>query len=137
MSLIGILGRGFGPYQPEASSAGTSGPSAFMQDTVIVQEESYTSGASFGVNESYTAGSELSCLVQQLDASEVLQYQSQGMVVSHQILFSSEPTILKKNSRLLWGSTYLRVEGIYSEGRPGETLLWIALAQQVTSRREP
>jgi len=105
-------------------------------DTIVKQTETATTGTSFGVAESYADTATLDCLVQEMSADEILQYAARGMEVTHFVYFSTDPGISNQH-RLKWsGERFLRVRGAFKEGRPGESLLWIVLAEEVTTRHE-
>ena len=104
------------------------------QDTITVTPQTASTGADMGVT--YTAGtaSTKRCLVQELSSSEVQEYQSRGLAVTHQIFFSSDPSIDLTDELTTSDGITLEVKGAYKEGRPGENLLWIVLANSVTTR---
>lgn len=102
-------------------------------DTVVVQLKSSTRGAAGGVSETYTNGATLSCNIQTVSAGESSRFQTRGMEFTHEAFFSADPS-LTISHRLLWGGRKLRVLGVYSEGRPGTRLLWVAELSEETSR---
>jgi len=109
------------------------------QDTITVETLTATTGASFGVSESWGSSTIKRCLVQELDAAESLKYEAEGQRVTHLLFFSSDPSIGKSNRITLssdWGSKILSVVGCYTEGRPGEQLLWIVKGEYESTRRE-
>lgn len=103
------------------------------QDVITVQTETATTGASFGNTVSLGAASVIRCLVQEMGASEILKYQAQGVEVSHELFFSTDPSITKQQ-RITWNGTKLEVKAYYKEGRPGKNLLWIVIANAITTR---
>lgn len=111
-------------------------------DTITPQTESISVGSSGGVNESYSDESTLSCLVQEVSSKERLDYASRGISVDVELFFSSSPDIgIDKRIKLntVGGEAdgrICRVTGAYKEGRPGETLLWVVLANFLETRLE-
>jgi hypothetical protein len=108
---------------------------SLCQDLIEVQTETATVGSSWGVSEEAAAGPSLACNVQEMSASEMTVHGIVGTDRGYMIYFPSDPGITKSN-RLKWGGLYLRVDGHYSEGRPGERMLWVVIASYCSSRQE-
>jgi hypothetical protein len=103
------------------------------RDTVTVTPQTATTGTAFGVT--YTDGTprSVSCCAQELDSKEILDYSARGLNVTHQLFFSADPSI-SNTDKLTYGGNTLQVKGAFKEGRPGETLLWIVLAESLPTR---
>jgi len=103
------------------------------KDTITITPQIASTGASFGVT--YTPGTArtASCFVQELDSEERNDYMASGLKVSHELYFSSDPSISNTDELTYDGQT-LQVTGAYKERRPGENLLWIVLANSLPTR---
>lgn len=104
------------------------------KETITVQTEISSTGTSWGQTESFGGDRTLNCCVQELDSRERLDFQARGLNCTHQIFFSSDPSITTKNQIVLSNGRKLRVTGAYTEGRPGRTMLWVVLAEWVQNR---
>lgn len=112
-------------------------------DQVVKQTITTTVGAQGGQVRTPANGATLDCLVQ-TSGGESTRNGGRGSRFSHQVFFSSNPSLTTSN-QLKWtvqaGATltvpvYLRVLSCYSEGRPGEDLLWVADCEVDTTRQE-
>jgi hypothetical protein len=112
-------------------------------DTVIKETAAHSIGAAGGDTKTWSGTTEYDCLVQTEGLSST-RFAARGEKKMHFVFFSSDVS-LTVNNRLKWtvkaGATlavaiYLRVLDYYSEGRPGEDLLWIAECEMETGRRE-
>jgi hypothetical protein len=104
------------------------------KETVSVQLEAASTGAEFGVSITPGTASSKDALVQKLTSMESLDYESRGLRVSHVLFFSTDPGVKRAHRVTLSDDTKLEVTGAYTEGRPGTTLMWIVLANSVTTR---
>jgi len=112
-------------------------------DQVRVIEFTHALGASGGDVLTPSDGDLLDCLVQSNDGSS-LSNDARGQRSDFTLFFSSDPAITVDN-QLKWivqagvelGTPIeMRVMAIDSEGRPGETMLWMAQCEHVTTRKE-
>lgn len=103
------------------------------KDSITVTPRTATTGASFGV--AYTLGTPrtVSCCVQELDSEDRMDYMARGLKVTHQLFFSSDPSISDRDE-ITYGGDTLSVTGAYKEGRPGDSLMWIVLANSLATR---
>ena len=84
-------------------------------------------------------------LVQNLTASEAADYGLDGQRRSVQMLFAANPQINERmmvlhNSRSDGSAVtprWFEVAGCFEEGRPGQTLLWVVLAYELTNMGTP
>lgn len=97
-------------------------------------------------NQRVTAqGSAIEGAVQLMTASESEAFAADGMSRIAHIYFSSDPQIdekyFLKHTQRSDGSAvtprWYRVLSVIEEGRPGQTLLWMAIAEQLTGAGEP
>jgi hypothetical protein len=112
-------------------------------DTFVV----YTEEASnWSDNQSVTAtGATITGTVQTLSAEEAVAFGFEGMRRGVQIFCSTDPSIdedsfLQHTARADGSSVtprWFRVQAVMEEGRPGETNLWIILAEQLTAAGVP
>lgn len=113
-------------------------------DTVVVQTETTTRGASFGNSFAYTDGDSIDCLIQSVSASESLKYADRGMMFTDRAFFSSDPGLTNQNrlkQTVQGGVTLatprlLRVLATNADGRPGEDMVWFADLSFEPTRRE-
>lgn len=119
-------------------------------DTVVLQTQAVTVGASGGVSESYTDGTAYDCNVQIEERGDPdgafsdTRYGARGQRTLFKVYFS-EDVELNPSMRLkhtvkggvtLGTAKIMRVLDYYDEGRPGETMLWIADCEIVDTRLE-
>lgn len=115
-------------------------------DTVIVETATHSVGAAGGDVQTWSGSTSYDCLVQ-TEGAEAVRHSARGQQHTHLVFFSADVSLdpLATNARLKWtvkaGVTlatprYLRVLAYYSEGRPGEDMLWIAKCELVTVRKE-
>jgi len=102
-------------------------------DEIAVQTLTATTGASMGVQYTVSSSTTKRCLVQELSGIEIQSYAARGLEVSHELFFSSNPSI-GRNHRIVYEGDYLEVKGVFKEGRPGGDLLWIVAANHQTTR---
>lgn len=109
-------------------------------DDITVETETISIGSEFGVVETFASGVAKRCLVQEIDGKERLDYASRGIRCDMELYFSANPNIdLGRRIRLdtvggVADGRICRVTGAYKEGRPGESLLWIVLANYEQAR---
>lgn len=110
--------------------------------TVLKQAETVTVGATFGVNESFAAGTPLECRAEVVSAHEDRRYAARGIERFWRLFFSSDPAVDNDERMKLtaWDgvvvSHFLRVLACYTEGRPGTAILWLVDCEQETTRQE-
>lgn len=114
-------------------------------DQVIKQAASRASGAMGGPSNTWSdSGAALDCLIQTMGADELRKYNARGSKYHRTVFFSSDVALTAGN-RLKWTveanatlavPVYLRVLDYYTEGRPGESMLWIADCEVETTRPE-
>lgn len=102
-------------------------------DTIIVATRTPVVGETMGVSYTLGVARTLRCLVQAVDSRTARDYASQGLKTTHQLFFSSDPSI-GIDSQITWNGLTLEVQGAYKEGRPGETLLWVVVANDLATR---
>lgn len=117
-------------------------------DVVIKQEQTASTDSIMGVDETYADGDEYDCNIQAEEygdpdgALTYKQYASRGQKTYFKVYFSQDVELLPSH-RLKWtvkGNAtlttpkLLRVIDYYDEGRPGETMLWIADCDLVDTR---
>lgn len=112
-------------------------------DTFTVYTETATDWSD---GQSVTArGDNITGNVQTLSAEEIVAFGLEGMRRGVQIFCSTDPNLnedsfLRHTSRSDGSSVtprWFRVQAVMEEGRPGETNLWIVLAEQLTPAGVP
>lgn len=113
-------------------------------DLVVKQTLSYERGIQFG-NKLYAEddASPLECNIQGMSFNQALQFDATGERVLFTVYFAEDPAIttahqlrVTKRGGVAYEDLFLRVLSVEEEGRPGQSLLWYALCEFVTSRVE-
>ncbi|MAT51485.1 MAG: hypothetical protein CMK32_09915 [Porticoccaceae bacterium] len=87
---------------------------------------------------------DVDCKVQMLSADESDGFLSDAEAKGVQVLFASDPSLnsrcyLKHTARAdgSISARWFKVMGTFEEGRPGQTLLWVAMCEELTGAGAP